>query len=263
MRNLTGKSKGRVSRGPRTVMRLYPGPPTLTRTLPVLDPLQQVLAGPHPQQDMSTDRWCRLLNIVVATVGLIATLPLLIIIAVLVRVTSPGPVLFTQLRVGLDRRRDRPGNPNFRRRVDYGGRLFAIYKFRTMRVAVQESQVWARRDDPRVTPIGRILRKYRLDELPQLINVLKGDMNIVGPRPEQPVIFTELRKQVHHYAHRQRVLPGITGWAQINQAYDTTIEDVQNKVRLDLEYIARRSWVEDLRIMCLTLPVMIFRRGGW
>jgi len=124
-------------------------------------------------------------------------------------------------------------------------------------------QVWASREDPRVTPIGRILRKYRLDELPQLINVLKGDMNIVGPRPEQPAIFATLREQIDQYTHRQKVLPGITGWAQINHHYDASIEDVRRKLRFDLEYIQRRSWWEDLKIMAKTLPVMIFRKGGW
>jgi lipopolysaccharide/colanic/teichoic acid biosynthesis glycosyltransferase len=209
------------------------------------------------------DRWRRFLNIMVAAVGLIITAPLILLIAALVKATSPGPVFFTQPRVGLDRRQNRPQNTNHRRRVDYGGQVFKIYKFRTMRVSEQAPQVWALQDDPRVTPIGRVLRKYRLDELPQLINVLKGEMNIVGPRPEQPGIFSELREQVNQYTHRQRVLPGITGWAQINQAYDTSLEDVQNKVRLDLEYIARRSWWEDLKIMARTIPVMIFRKGGW
>src|SRR5690606_22550363 len=111
-------------------------------------------------------------------------------------------------------------NENWRRRVDYGGRLFRIYKFRTMRVSSEERQVWARQNDPRVTPIGRVLRQYRLDELPQLFNVLKGDMNVVGPRPEQPEIALRLREQIDGYTNRHRVPPGITGWAQVNLDYD-------------------------------------------
>jgi lipopolysaccharide/colanic/teichoic acid biosynthesis glycosyltransferase len=189
--------------------------------------------------------------------------PLMLLIAVLVKLSSPGPVFYKQTRVGLDRRHGRPDTSNGRRRVDYGGRLFTIYKFRTMRVEPVARQVWASREDPRMTPIGRILRKYRLDELPQLINVLKGDMNIVGPRPEQPAIFATLREQIDQYTHRQKVLPGITGWAQINHHYDASIEDVRRKLRFDLEYIQRRSWWEDLKIMAKTLPVMIFRKGGW
>src|SRR5204862_4765752 len=127
----------------------------------------------------------------------------------------------------------------------------------TMRAAPENGarQVWAVPDDDRVTPVGRVLRKFRLDELPQLINVLKGDMNIVGPRPEQPAIFVYLREQIEGYQRRQRVRPGITGWAQINLAYDQSVEDVRRKVALDLEYIHRQSALEDFKIMCRTLPV--------
>jgi lipopolysaccharide/colanic/teichoic acid biosynthesis glycosyltransferase len=124
-------------------------------------------------------------------------------------------------------------------------------------------EVWALRDDPRVTAIGRVLRKFRLDELPQLWNVLVGDMNIVGPRPEQPTIFVSLRDQIKEYPRRQQVLPGITGWAQINQSYDTSVEDVRQKLRYDLEYVRRRSTLEDLKIMLLTPAVMLGRRYGW
>jgi lipopolysaccharide/colanic/teichoic acid biosynthesis glycosyltransferase len=122
-------------------------------------------------------------------------------------------------------------------------------------------QQWARQDDPRVTPIGRFLRKYRLDELPQLYNVLCGEMNVVGPRPEQPRIFAMLRDQIENYELRQRVLPGITGLAQVRQNYDTSTEDVRRKVNFDLEYISRRSAGEDLRIMLLTLPAVLKKRG--
>jgi lipopolysaccharide/colanic/teichoic acid biosynthesis glycosyltransferase len=126
-----------------------------------------------------------------------------------------------------------------------------------------DAEVWARPDDPRVTPVGRILRLYRLDELPQLLNVLQGDMNIVGPRPEQPGIFVRLRQEIERYQERQRVPPGITGWAQINQHYDSSLEDVRRKVRYDLEYIARRSVLGDVKIMLRTLPVIVRKLGAW
>jgi lipopolysaccharide/colanic/teichoic acid biosynthesis glycosyltransferase len=108
-----------------------------------------------------------------------------------------------------------------------------------------------------------VLRRFRVDELPQLFNVLRGEMNVVGPRPEQPKIFETLRAKVPGYALRQAVRPGITGWAQINLAYDRCVEDVRRKVGFDLEYIGRRGAVEDLKIMLRTLPVMLGCRGGW
>lgn len=206
----------------------------------------------------------RAANLIMAAVLLILALPLMICIAVAVRLTSAGPAIYSQPRVGLDRRAYGAPSGNHRRSVDYGGKLFLIYKFRTMQVDSREGpELWAQPGDPRVTRIGGFLRRYRLDELPQLYNVLRGDMNIVGPRPEQPAIFASLREQIGGYAQRQRVLPGITGWAQINQHYDRCIEDVRRKVRLDLRYIARRSVAEDLRIMALTIPVVVFKRGAW
>jgi lipopolysaccharide/colanic/teichoic acid biosynthesis glycosyltransferase len=205
----------------------------------------------------------RALNVAAALLVLVLALPLMVVIAVLVKLTSPGPVLYRQTRVGLDRRAPGSGG-HWRREVDYGGRLFTIYKFRTMTAPPGASrlQVWAQPDDPRVTPLGRVLRRYRLDELPQMWNVLRGDMNVVGPRPEQPRIFDDLRGQVDRYAERQRVLPGITGWAQVNQAYDRCVDDVRRKVQMDLEYIERQGVLTDLRIMLLTAP-SVLRRGGW
>ena len=206
----------------------------------------------------------RALNILVATVGLIVAFPLMLLIAALIKLTSRGPVLFTKTRVGLDRRALSGAGGNTRRHTDLGGTPFTMYKFRTMRPADETtSETWAQPEDARVTALGQVLRKFRLDELPQLFNVLKGDMNIVGPRPEQPNIFVYLREQIEGYQRRQRVRPGITGWAQINQGYDTSVDDVRRKVRYDLEYIRRQSALEDLRIMARTLPVMLRRRGAW
>jgi lipopolysaccharide/colanic/teichoic acid biosynthesis glycosyltransferase len=207
----------------------------------------------------------RVLNVCIAVLGILLTLPLMIVIAVLIKLTSRGPVLFAQTRVGLDRRALSRVGGNSRRRLDLGGAQFTMYKFRTMAVIPEDAgrQVWAKPDDERVTPIGRVLRKLRLDELPQLFNVLRGDMNVVGPRPEQPTIFVYLREQIEGYERRQRVRPGITGWAQVNQGYDTSVDDVRRKVRYDLEYIRRQSALEDMLIMARTVPVILGRRGGW
>ena len=206
----------------------------------------------------------RALNVFVASIALVLMAPVFVLVALAVALTSRGPVMYSQIRVGMDRRW-RYARAYNRRGYDHGGKLFKMYKFRTMRVDAEPDgrAVWAAKRDPRVTLIGRFLRTTRLDELPQLWNVIRGDMNIVGPRPERPSIFAELRKDIPEYPLRQRVKPGITGWAQINRSYDACIEDVRQKVRLDLEYVRRQGVFEDLRIMSMTLPVMLFRRGGW
>jgi len=209
------------------------------------------------------ERAVRALNVVVAVIGLVLTLPVWLLIAAAIKLTSRGPVFYTQTRVGLDTRRIGE-RPDSRRRHDIGGRPFTIYKFRTRTVdAERHGAQWATANDQRVTSIGRFLRSCRLDELPQLLNVLKGEMNIVGPRPERPQLFAELREQIPHYSLRQRVPRGITGHAQVHLQYDTSVEDVKRKVAHDLEYIARRSLWEDLKIMLKTIPVMLFRKGGW
>jgi len=207
----------------------------------------------------------RALNVLLATTALVLAAPLMLAIAALIKLTSRGPVLYTQTRVGLDRRRHRGSGDNWRRSDDCGGRPFRIYKFRTMchSSTAPDAQVWASPDDPRVTALGRVLRQYRLDELPQLLNVVRGDMNLVGPRPEQPQIFQQLRARIDGYHHRQRVRPGITGWAQVNQSYDTSVEDVRRKVALDLEYVSRQSTWADVKILLRTIPVVVLRRGAW
>jgi lipopolysaccharide/colanic/teichoic acid biosynthesis glycosyltransferase len=213
-----------------------------------------------------SQEWMRRgLNLTIALVAVVILLPVILLIGLLVRVSSRGPVLYTQTRVGLDRRKLARNSNNHRRERNLGGQPFTIYKFRTMRVDAehQSGAVWAQQQDPRVTPIGRLLRQYRLDELPQLFNVLKGEMNIVGPRPERPTIFAELREHIAEYPLRQRAKPGITGLAQINHHYDRSLEDVRTKVHYDLEYIRRQSVTEDFRIMVKTVPVILLRRGGW
>jgi len=122
--------------------------------------------------------------------------------------------------------------------------------------------VWAKEGDARITRAGEILRKYRLDELPQLWNVLTGDMNLVGPRPEQPDIFVKLREEIRHISGRQQVLPGITGLAQVTHHYDRCIDDTRRKADLDLEYIRNRSPLLDLEIMARTLPAVVTKRGA-
>ena len=229
-------------------------PSTESPRLTILRP--SVEAVPEP------DSGRRILNVTLAAILLVVLSPVMVLIGLLVMLTSRGPILYTQTRVGINRRR--ANSVDGRRRVDYGGKLFKIYKFRTMSAdADRAGEVWARPDDPRVTRVGRILRKYRFDELPQLFNVLRGDMNLVGPRPEQPKIFGNLRHRIENYAERQRVLPGITGLAQVSLHYDNSIDDVRRKLSFDLEYIDRRSVQQDLKVLMQTVPVVIFKKGAW
>jgi lipopolysaccharide/colanic/teichoic acid biosynthesis glycosyltransferase len=207
----------------------------------------------------------RVVNTVLASLGLILAAPVMLVFAVVVKLTSPGPIFYTQARVGLNRRRAYRSTSAYDRRTrDLGGRPFMILKFRTMQLGAEKNGAqWAVKRDARVTTVGRVMRKYRIDELPQLVNVIRGEMNIVGPRPERPSIFSRLCDDIAEYPLRQSARPGITGWAQVNQAYDTNLDDVKQKVRYDLEYIERQGVAEDLMIMARTVPVMIFRRGGW
>ena len=238
------------------------GRETTLQLVPTYEHKSEVIEEVIPRQ--RSEIASRIVNTVVAASALAVMLPLLAVVAALVKLTSPGPALYAQTRIGVDRR-FRQKKFDGRRKQDHGGLPFQIYKFRTMRVDAEKDgrEVWASKSDPRVTPIGRVLRATRIDELPQLYNVLRGEMNIVGPRPERPAIFAELRRDIPEYPMRQRVKPGITGWAQINQAYDSCMDDVRSKVKYDLEYMKRQGVLEDLRIMSMTIPVMLFRRGGW
>jgi lipopolysaccharide/colanic/teichoic acid biosynthesis glycosyltransferase len=219
-----------------------------------------------PQLSLGHEAARRVVNIVAASIGLVLAAPIMLVVALAVKLTSRGPVIYSQVRVGQDRRRLYGANKTDKRRAnDLGGKPFRIYKFRTMRVDAEKlsGAVWATQNDPRITPIGRVLRKYRLDELPQLVNVIKGDMNVVGPRPERPAIFQELRQTITDYEWRQLARPGITGLAQVSQNYDSNIEDVKRKVQFDLTYIRQQSLFEDVRIMAKTVPVVLFGKGGW
>jgi lipopolysaccharide/colanic/teichoic acid biosynthesis glycosyltransferase len=207
----------------------------------------------------------RVINVLVAGVGLLLALPILVVAAVLIKLTSRGPILYTQTRVGVDRRWRETLAMNERRGDDLGGRVFTIFKLRTMHINAERlsGAVWAQVNDPRVTRLGRFLRKYRIDEIPQLWNVLRGDMNIVGPRPERPSIAARLRQDVAAYRFRNRVKPGLTGLAQINQHYDSCIEDVREKVRWDLQYLQTQSAWLDLKIMLRTVPSVLLKFQGW
>ncbi len=181
-----------------------------------------------------------------ALVGTVLALPVMLAAAIAVKLTSSGPVLFRQTRVGLD------------------GEVFTLYKFRSMNADAEArtGAVWAKKDDPRVTGIGRWLRKLRIDELPQLWNVLRGEMSIVGPRPERPEFVKVLAEKIPYYRQRHCVKPGITGWAQINHKYGDTIEDTVTKLEYDLYYIKHLSVALDIYIIFHTLKTMLRLRGA-
>ena len=209
----------------------------------------------------------RAMNVAIASIALILLSPVMLLVAAAIKLTSRGPIVYAQTRIGLDKRwrAGRRASAIYDRRMkDLGGAVFRLYKFRSMYIDAESRSgaVWATKADPRITPVGRIIRKTRLDELPQLINVVLGNMNIVGPRPERPSIFLRLAQDITEYPTRQRAKPGITGWAQINHSYDSCLEDVRTKVRYDLEYLRKQGLVEDLKIMAATVPVMIFRKGA-
>ena len=197
----------------------------------------------------------RAFDVVISLLILLATIPIMLMIALVIVVNSKGPVIYRQLRVG----RCTP------EKMD----LFEIMKFRTMYIDAEQCSgaVWASENDPRITPVGRFLRKTRLDELPQLFNVLKGEMSLIGPRPERPAFYQKLEEEIPYFVERTYgVLPGITGLAQVNQGYDSSIEDVRRKVGFDHSYALSlssfNSWISmDISIMSKTLVVMINGRG--
>ena len=202
------------------------------------------------------------LNVLLALALLVLTAPLMAVVALLIRLTSRGPVLFAQERVGLDRRAGILTHGE-RRRTDIGGRPVRIYKFRTMYFdGSRTHQVWTKPNDDRVTPVGRVLRSYRIDELPQLFNVLRREMNVVGPRPEQPQIFARLRQRHARFPVRQKVLPGITGLAQVKCGYGGDDFQIRRKLEFDLEYVERRDLKLDLEILLRTVPVVLLKRGA-
>ncbi len=177
---------------------------------------------------------------------LVATVPLMAVVAVLIAVDSPGGVLYRQERIGRH------------------GQAFLLLKFRSMRADAEIGGTprWAQKHDPRVTRIGHFIRQTRIDELPQLLNVLRGDMSIVGPRPERPGFVEELIRAIPCYAKRAAVKPGITGWAQVNYPYGASVEDAREKLAYDLYYVKNKSILLDLVILCSTVRVILFREGA-
>ena len=207
----------------------------------------------------------RALDLTIAILAFVILSPLILLVAIAIKLDGPGPVVYRQLRIGIDRRQLGRGRSDAATRVvNLGGRPFMIHKFRTMHVDAEHSTgpVWASPDDHRATRVGKFLRDYRLDEIPQFWDVLHGNMSVVGPRPERPKFVGKLRGEIAEYSMRQRVRPGITGWAQVNQGCDQNVDDVRMKLQYDLEYVRRKSLWFDLRIMLRTVLVMLVRQGS-
>jgi exopolysaccharide biosynthesis polyprenyl glycosylphosphotransferase len=201
--------------------------------------------GAVGQDRTATDAVRRARDVVVSLLLLVLTLPLMLVAACLIKLSSPGPVLYRQERVGLH------------------GQVFTLLKFRSMRVdAEANGPCWAAPRDPRVTRIGRFIRACRIDELPQLFNVLRGEMSMVGPRPERPHFTETLTRVIPDYDERTRVLPGVTGLAQVSYQYGASVADAQAKLAYDLHYLRNQTMLLDLRILAATVWVVVFGIGA-
>ena len=188
----------------------------------------------------------RMLDLSLSMIGFLLAAPLMAITALAIRLDSPGPVLYSQERVGEN------------------GRIFTVYKFRSMRNDAERGgqAIWARDKDDRITRVGRVIRATRLDELPQLWNVMRGDMSFVGPRPERPFFVEQLAREIPFYVERHSVKPGVTGWAQVKYQYGSSIEDAMEKLRYDLYYVKHMSVIFDLTIVLDTVKVVLFGKGA-
>ena len=199
----------------------------------------------HPRLMRPYKHCRRLLDVAAAVVGSVLSLPVMLLTAVAIKLDSRGPIFYSQERVGK------------------GGETFKIVKFRSMRTdAETNGPVWAQEVDHRVTRVGRIIRKLRIDELPQFLNVLRGEMSLIGPRPERPEFVRMLEREIPFYAQRLLVKPGLTGWAQIRYAYGASVKDAMEKLQYDLFYIKNQSPVLDLIIVFETIRIVIFGRGA-
>ncbi len=205
-------------------------------------PLIEVMPDPMPTWEKFVKR---AMDVLLSILILLVTLPLILAIIVIIRLDSKGPAIYRQKRVGVY------------------GREFNIYKFRTMYQDAEKKSgpMWAEEDDPRITPVGYWLRKLRLDELPQLLNVLKGEMSLVGPRPERPYFVDKFKKEIPLYSRRLRVKPGITGWAQVKWRYDSSFEDVKEKTKYDLFYVENMSLKMDMKILINTVYTVLAGKG--
>jgi lipopolysaccharide/colanic/teichoic acid biosynthesis glycosyltransferase len=228
----------------------------------------------HVDSEVGKVTWKRLLDVVLSIVALFLLAPVLLAAAVAVKLTSPGPVVFRQERIGLnrrvgDRRRsavyDGPDRRGKDRRVlvNYG-KPFSMYKFRTMVADAEKGKpIWAKKNDSRITPVGKLLRRTRIDELPQFVNVLKGDMSIVGPRPERAFFMAEIEKDLPEFQERLRTRPGITGLAQVELGYTNTVEGMHTKLGFDLLYIRNLTPLADLKILYKTVSVVLTGKGAY
>lgn len=197
------------------------------------------------QRRVMTMGFKRVVDVVIASCGVVLSVPFGFLIGLLIKIDSPGPVFYRQMRVGLR------------------GQPYMIWKFRSMHHDAEKGGPrWAEKHDSRVSRVGRILRKLRIDELPQLYNVLRGEMSMVGPRPERPVFVEELRKSIPYYDIRHTVRPGITGWAQTQFRYGSTTEDAHTKLQYDLYYVKNMNLLLDLRILTETMRVVLFGEGA-
>jgi len=237
------------------------------RPTPVDEEIEEMAWELERFVDARSDRARRFVDVALSSMALAALAPVMSIVALAIKLDSPGPVFYAQDRVGINRRRAerRQGNRagSGRRRIVNAGRPFRIYKFRTMRTDAEAAgPQWARDGDPRITRIGAILRKTRLDEVPQFINVLRGDMTLVGPRPERPFFVDILQSEIPHYSKRLLVKPGITGLAQVNNGYDDSIESVRHKVMWDLRYIRAQNARAHLQILIKTVRTVLTGEGA-
>lgn len=189
----------------------------------------------------------RIIDVIISLLGLLISIPFDLLFSIAIKIDSKGPVLFKQERIGMN------------------NKIFRIYKFRSMYEDAEKytGPVWSTKDDPRVTRVGKVMRKLRFDEIPQFFNVIKGEMSLVGPRPERPDFVDMLAQQIPYYKRRLKVRPGITGWAQVKHKYDESIEDVKVKLRYDLFYIENMSLRMDIKILARTILVVLFGKGHY